>query len=77
MILSTLYTNNANQIIHEHEHCVQTAIPGRIIQELIDMLDRSGDGALQLDEFVTLDEFQDLIEDLMTMQPTVFPTSLP
>lgn len=42
----------------------QTEISEKRVKELMDVFDTSGDGALQLDEFVTVDRFRNQLESL-------------
>lgn len=42
----------------------QTEISEKRVRELMNVFDKSGDGALQLDEFVTVDRFRNQLESL-------------
>jgi len=43
---------------------LKTEISEQRVKELMDVFDKSGDGALQLDEFVTVDKFRNQLESL-------------
>lgn len=45
-------------------HFLQTEISEKRVKELMDVFDSSGDGSLQLDEFVTIDRFRNQLESL-------------
>lgn len=46
------------------EKALKTEISEKRVQELMEVFDKSGDGALQLDEFVTVDRFRNQLEAL-------------
>mmetsp|Transcript_24588 Transcript_24588/g.48892 ORF Transcript_24588/g.48892 Transcript_24588/m.48892 type:complete len:399 (+) Transcript_24588:180-1376(+) len=46
------------------EKALKTEISEKRVKELMDVFDKSGDGALQIDEFATVDKFRNQLENL-------------
>lgn len=69
-------TNNDGQISLEElkqglEKAFKTELPQKRVEQLMKAFDASGDGALQLDEFVTVDQFRNKLDALVREEKEV------